>query len=94
MCFKLFLYLYLCRNELCLIDWKTSSKPKPSIGDLYDYPLQTAAYLGAVNHDPGNNTQVRVKTQVGWVRVKTQVGWVRVNTQVGWVRVNTQVGWG
>ena len=31
-----------------MIDWKTSSKPRASVGDLYDYPLQVAAYLGAL----------------------------------------------
>ena len=37
------------RGTLCLIEWKTSSKPKPLLGDTYDNPLQIVAYLGAVN---------------------------------------------
>ncbi|CAI8044708.1 Mitochondrial genome maintenance exonuclease 1, partial [Geodia barretti] len=39
------------RDSLCLIDWKTSSKPRPLITDLHDYPLQAVAYAGAVNQD-------------------------------------------
>ena len=35
-----------------MIDWKTSLKPKPSLADCYDFPLQAAAYAGAVNQDP------------------------------------------
>lgn len=34
----------------CVCEWKTADKPKGSIERLYDYPLQLAAYLGAVNH--------------------------------------------
>ena len=41
----------------CICEWKTASKPKRSVGasqseslaHLYDYPLQIAAYWGAVN---------------------------------------------
>ena len=44
--------LFLHRDELCVIDWKTSLKPKPSLADCYDFPLQAAAYAGAVNQDP------------------------------------------
>lgn len=40
------------RGSTCLVDWKTSSKPRPLISDLYDYPLQAVAYAGAVNEDP------------------------------------------
>ena len=40
------------RGELCLIDWKTSGKPRPSLSDCYEYPLQAAAYAGAINDDP------------------------------------------
>jgi len=38
-------------DELLLIDWKTSSKAKPSLFNLYDEPIQAVAYLGALNYD-------------------------------------------
>jgi hypothetical protein len=34
----------------CLCEWKTADRPKGSVEHLYDYPLQLAAYVGAVNH--------------------------------------------
>lgn len=34
----------------CVLDWKTSDRPKQTIDRLYDNPLQLAAYCGAVNH--------------------------------------------
>lgn len=33
----------------CVCEWKTADKPKGSVERLYEYPLQLAAYLGAVN---------------------------------------------
>ncbi len=33
----------------CICEWKTSDKPKKTVDRLYDYPLQLAAYCGAVN---------------------------------------------
>lgn len=34
----------------CIVDWKTSDRPKETIQRLYDSPLQLAAYCGAANH--------------------------------------------
>lgn len=33
----------------CICEWKTADKPKGSVERLYEYPLQLAAYLGAVS---------------------------------------------
>lgn len=40
------------KNELCLIDWKRSDKPKEDKSSLFEYPVQLAAYLGAFLNDP------------------------------------------
>nr|BAE39926.1 unnamed protein product [Mus musculus] len=47
------------RGKLCVIDWKTSEKPKPLIRNTYDNPLQVVAYMGAVNHDAHYSFQVQ-----------------------------------
>lgn len=46
------------QGQLCLIDWKTSSRLKPSLADCYDYPLQAVAYAGAINQDPNIDFKV------------------------------------
>jgi len=39
------------RNTPVLVEWKTSTKPKPTLQSTFEHPLQVAAYLGALSHD-------------------------------------------
>ena len=36
----------------CVIEWKTSQKPRPTLENCYDAPLQVVAYAGAINSYP------------------------------------------
>uniref|UniRef100_H0XUY0 Mitochondrial genome maintenance exonuclease 1 n=1 Tax=Otolemur garnettii TaxID=30611 RepID=H0XUY0_OTOGA len=52
-------YVAEYQGKLCVIDWKTSEKPKLFIQNTFDSPLQVVAYMSAVNHDPNYSFQVQ-----------------------------------
>ena len=60
----------------CVVDWKTSDRPKQSVKRLYDNPLQLAAYCGAINHtysDPAYGDQgIRLTTAMLVVAIPEQ----------------------
>lgn len=45
----------LYQNNLCVIDWKLSSKKKETLKECYDDPFQVAAYAGAFNATCGDS---------------------------------------
>ena len=49
-----------CRDEVCVIDWKTSHKPKKKLKDIHDFPEQVIAYTGAINSDKNYTFNVSV----------------------------------
>lgn len=46
------------RNQLVIIDWKTSKRHKRTFSSTYDNPIQLAAYVGALNFDATHDTKV------------------------------------
>lgn len=46
------LRIWFISGKTCVIDWKTSKKPKTNIRQTFDNPVQLAAYLGAYNSQP------------------------------------------
>ena len=47
-------------GKLSIIDWKTSQKKRSKLKDCHSYPLQLAAYAGAINYDDDYPFQVSV----------------------------------
>lgn len=51
------------KNELHIIEWKKSDRPKKNIMSTYDAPIQMCAYLGAINA----STEYKFKIKKGVV---------------------------
>lgn len=58
------------RDQLIVVEWKTSKKPKPTLQSTYDSPLQLAAYVGALNFD----SRYRLKVKNGLIVVAYEDG--------------------
>ncbi|GAB6020669.1 hypothetical protein CHUAL_003338 [Chamberlinius hualienensis] len=46
------------RDILVIVEWKTSQRPRLSLKDIYDNPLQVAAYAGALNYSENASQQI------------------------------------
>ena len=44
--------LAIYKGVPCVIEWKTSQNPRPTLESCYDAPLQVVAYAGAINSYP------------------------------------------
>ena len=58
------------RDEVCVIDWKTSHKLRPTLKDIYDYPLQTIAYAGAINDDKNYSFNVIILMYISRAKIR------------------------
>lgn len=66
----------------CVIEWKTSQNPRPTLETCYDAPLQVVAYAGAINsypimRIPVTNCMIVIAHQDG---SKADVHWMDLDT--------------
>ena len=74
--------LAIYKGVPCVIEWKTSQSPRPSLQSCYDAPLQVVAYAGAINSHPGvkipvTNCMIVVSHHDG---SKADVHWMDLDT--------------